>query len=58
MVVMLVGLEVLGQMVDTSGQQSNLDLRRTGVTLVDGCLGDDGLLIDSGFLAQGYIPLS
>ena len=57
-VVMLVGLEVLGQVVDTSGQQSNLDLRRTGVTLVDGCLGDDGLLIDSGFLAPGDIPLS
>ena len=52
-VVMLVGLEVLGQVVDTSGQQSNLDLRRTGVTLVDGCLGDDGLLIDSRFLAHG-----
>ena len=26
--------------------------------IVDGCLGDDGLLIDSGFLAHGYIPLS
>ena len=46
-VVMLVGLKVLGQVIDTSGQQSNLDLRRTGVTLVDGCLSDDGLLIDS-----------
>ena len=51
-VVMLVGLEVLGQVVDTSGQQSNLNLRRTGVTLVDGCLSDDGLLIDSGFLGS------
>ena len=30
-----------------------LNLRRTGVTLVDGCLGDDGLLIDSRFLAHG-----
>ena len=51
-VVVLIGLQVLGQVVDAGSQQSDLNLRRTGVTLVDGCLSDDGLLVDSGFLAH------
>ena len=40
----MVGLQVLGQIVDTVGQKCDLNLRRTGVTLVDGILGNDGLL--------------
>ena len=51
-VIVLVGLEVLGQVIDASGQQSDLNLGRTGVTLVQGGLLDDGLLFDSGFLAH------
>ena len=43
-VVMLVGLEMLGQVVDACGEQRDLNLRRTGVALVQGGLSDDGLL--------------
>lgn len=52
-VVMLVGLEVLGQVVDTSGQQSNLDLRRTGVTLVEAALAMMGCLSIADFWLMG-----
>ena len=41
---MLVLLEVLGQISDTLGQQSNLDLRGAGVTLVGSLSLDDFLL--------------
>ncbi len=41
---MLVLLEVLGQISDTLGQQSNLDLRGAGVTLVGSVSLDDFLL--------------
>src|ERR1700760_2734822 len=40
-VVMLVHLEVLGQVIDPAGQQRNLDFRRTGVTLSGGVLRHD-----------------
>src|SRR5215467_8311581 len=43
-VVMLVDLEVLGQVVDPPGQQRDLDLRRAGVTLTRRVLGDELLL--------------
>lgn len=43
-VIMLVLLEVLGQISDTLGQQSNLDLRGAGVTLVGSVSLDDFLL--------------
>ena len=41
---MLVLLEVLGQISDTLAQQSNLDLRRAGVTFMGRVLSDDFLL--------------
>lgn len=41
---MLVLLEVLGQIDDALGEQSNLDLRGAGVTLV-GCVGLDDFLL-------------
>ena len=40
MVVVLVGLEVLGQVRDTLGEDSDLNLGGTGVTLVGSVLGD------------------
>ena len=43
-VVLLVGLQMLGQAVDAEGQNGDLYLGGTGVTLVDGILGNDGLL--------------
>jgi len=43
-VVLHVGLQVLGQAVDAVGQNSDLNLRGTCVTLVDGILGNDCLL--------------
>jgi len=43
-VVLHVGLQVLGQAVDAVGQNGNLNLGRTGVTLVDGVLSNDSLL--------------
>src|SRR5574343_363323 len=47
--VMILGvlLEVWGQVVDASGQQRNLDFRRTGVTLGLGVVSDDGRLVRS-----------
>ena len=42
---MLVGTQVIGQLVDTGGQDSNLNLGRTGVALVSCVLQDNlGLL--------------
>ena len=46
-VVVLVLLEVLGQISDTLAQQSNLDLRRAGVTFMGRVLSDDFLLFFS-----------
>ena len=43
-VVLHVGLQVLGQAVDAVGQNSDLNLRGTCVTLMDGILGNDCLL--------------
>src|SRR6266487_210394 len=43
-VVMLVHLEVLGKVIDSPGQQRDLDFRRTGVTLTCRVLGDELLL--------------
>src|SRR5262249_19098550 len=43
-VVVLVQLEVLGEIVDPPRQQCDLDFRRTGVTLIGRVLGDDLLL--------------
>ncbi len=43
-VVVLVHLAVLGQVKDALRQHRHLDLGRTGVALVDGVLGHDGLL--------------
>ena len=40
-VIVLVLLEVLGQISDALGEQSNLDLRRTGVAFVKGILCND-----------------
>src|SRR5215831_17331334 len=42
--VVLVYLEVLGEIVDPPCQQSDLDLRRTGITLIGRVPGDDLLL--------------
>ena len=56
-VVVLIGLQVLGQVVDAGGEQRNLNLRGTGVTLMDGGFFDDGLLVDSRLLAYRKIPL-
>ena len=55
-VILVVGLQVLGQVVDTVGQKSDLNLRRTGVTLVDGIGLDNGLLFV--FQHNGSIHLS
>ena len=46
-VIVLVLLEVLGQISDTLAQQSNLDLRRAGVTFMGRVLSDDFLLFFS-----------
>src|ERR1017187_5641025 len=43
-VIVLVHLEVLGQVIDPPSQQCDLDLRRTGVTLTGAVPGDDLLL--------------
>ena len=50
-VIMLVGTEVLGQLLDASGQQSHLNLGGTGVTLMRGVFGNDLLLL---FRLQGH----
>ena len=55
-VVLVVGLQVLGQVVDTVGQKCDLHLRRAGVTLVDGIGFDDRLLFV--FQHHGFIHLS
>ena len=41
---MLVSLEVLGQVLDSLGEQRNLNLGGAGVTFVGGVLGDDLIL--------------
>ena len=43
-VVLVVGLEVLGQSVDAMGKDRDLNLRRAGVALVSSELGNNGLL--------------
>ena len=48
MVVVLVGLEVLSELVDAVRHQSNLDFRRSGVTGVGLILLDDGLFFFGG----------
>ena len=53
MVVVLVGLQVLSQVVAACGQQRKLNLRRTGVTLMDGGEWDAGLFLDGRLLADG-----
>ena len=40
-VVVLVGLQMLGQVVDSSGQDSDLNLRRTGVAFVQAVVYND-----------------
>ena len=40
-VVMLVGTQVIGQLVDTSGQDRDLNFGRTGIALVGSDLQDD-----------------
>ena len=52
-VVLLVGLQMLGQAVDAVGQNGDLYLRGTGVTLVDGVLGNDCLLF---LVGHGFSP--
>lgn len=54
-VVLLVGLQMLGQAVDAVGQNGDLYLRGTGVTLVDGVLGNDCLLF---LVGHGFFHLS
>src|ERR671927_520468 len=44
-VVLLVGLEVLGEVVDALGEERDLYLGRAGVTLVQPVLGDRGGLV-------------
>ena len=45
MMIVLVGLEVLGQISDALGEQRDLDLRGTGVAFVRRVLADDFLLV-------------
>src|SRR3954452_17398403 len=52
-VVVLVGLEVLGQVGDPTGQQSDLDLGGAGVTVLGTELGDD-LLLHCGVERHAY----
>ena len=44
MVILLVGLEVLGEVADALRQQSNLNLGGTGIALVESVLSDDFIL--------------
>ena len=44
--VLLVNLQMLGKLVDTGGEQSNLNLRRTCITFVS-CIGFNYLLLSS-----------
>ena len=41
MMVILVGLQMLGQVVDSSGQNGDLNLGRTGVALMQRVVGND-----------------
>ena len=41
MEILAVGAEVLGQVIDASGQQRDLDFGRAGVFIVDFVFGDD-----------------
>ena len=54
-VILHVGSQMLGQGVDAVGQDSDLDFRRAGVTLMDGVLRDDSLLFCYG---HGNSPFS
>ena len=54
-VVLVVGLEVLGQSVDAMGKDRDLNLGRTGVALMGGVLRNDSLLF---FFQHGFIHLS
>ena len=45
MVIVLVGAKMLGQLLDAGREQSNLNLRGTGVALMGRVLGDDLLLL-------------
>ena len=47
-VILLVHLQMLGQAVDTVGQNSDLNFGGAGVALVSGLLGNDGLLFLGG----------
>ena len=43
--VLLVLLKMLGEHINTSGKNGDLNLRRTGITLVGSILGDNSLLL-------------
>ena len=53
--VLVVGLEVLGQRVDAMGKDRDLNLGGTGVALMGGVLRNNGLLF---FFQHGFIHLS
>ena len=53
-IVMRVLLDVLVQVVDAGSQNSDLDLRRTGVALVGGILSHDGLLFFFGHFVSPH----
>ena len=53
--VLLVSLEVHGQVVDTGGQDCDLNLRRTGISFVGSVLLDQGKLF---IFLHGFIHLS
>ena len=50
-VILVIALEVLGKVLDSVGQKRDLNLGRTGVTLVGSVLRDDGLL----FVLQHFL---
>src|SRR3546814_7515341 len=55
-VVVLVGLEVLGQVHDAGGEQGDLDFRRAGVVVAALVFVDDGAGIDGHLVsASGYM---
>jgi hypothetical protein len=45
--------EMLGQVIDPGGQESDLDLGRTGILLVGFVFGDDGRLND--YSGHGFV---
>src|SRR5581483_9233411 len=55
-VVLAVGLEVLGELLDAGGEEGDLHLRRAGVVVVDPVVVDH-LLLRCGRLRQGHSPL-